>query len=405
MSILRVRDVRLLVGAVGLSAAGDLLLWTVLALHIGARFHSALAVSAFFICLWGPVVALGGVAGVIVDRHENRRLLVATSAVQASIVVALAFTTASLASLLALTAALGATIAVSSPTEFALIPAAAGEDGAAAANGPIEASRYLGMTAGPLLGGLIAAGGPRLGLLIDAATFVAVAVAGLALHARRDPRAAVIDATAKAKPRARDGAAFLLRDRVLAVSLTAAIGSLVFFSMSIAAEIFFATDVLGAGQTGFGVLISTWTLGMVFGAVGLARLVPGQWLAAGALAAVAAQGLGLFAAAASAVLWAALAGFAFGGIGHGVKNVLFRTLIHERVPDELRGRAFAAYNSARNGAELGALGLGGAVVSFAGPQLALALSGLLPLAIGIVALALVTANTTTRRHAYAHVQG
>src|SRR5207248_1500 len=163
--ILRVRDIRLLVGAVGLSAFGDLMLWTVLGLHIGRHFHSAFAVSAFFICLWSPVVALGGVAGVIVDGHENRRLLIAVSLVQA-------------------------------------------------------------------------AGGARLGLLIDAATFVAVAVAGVMLHARRDPRAP--EAASQTKPRARDGAAFLLGDRVLAVSLTAAIGSLVFFSMSMAAEIFFA---------------------------------------------------------------------------------------------------------------------------------------------------------------------
>ena len=44
-----------------------------------------------------------------------------------------------------------------------------------------------------------------------------------------------------------------------------------------------------------------------------------------------------------------------GGLGHGVKNVMFRSLIHVRVPDRLHGRAFAAYNGIRNGAELGAL--------------------------------------------------
>ena len=34
MSVLRLRDVRLLVGAVGLSAVGDAVLWILLALHI-----------------------------------------------------------------------------------------------------------------------------------------------------------------------------------------------------------------------------------------------------------------------------------------------------------------------------------------------------------------------------------
>jgi hypothetical protein len=34
MTVLRIRDVRLIVGAVGLSAFGDFLLWVPLALHI-----------------------------------------------------------------------------------------------------------------------------------------------------------------------------------------------------------------------------------------------------------------------------------------------------------------------------------------------------------------------------------
>jgi len=204
MSILRIRDVRLIVGAVGLSAAGDLLLWTVIGLHIAATGGSALAVSAFFICLWGPVVALGGVAGVIVDRYENRALLIAVSLVQAAITAALAVLVGSLAAVLALSVLLGATIAVSSPAEFSLIPAAAGEDRVAEANGHVEAARYLGMTAGPLLGGLLAsAGGTQAALLVDAASFLAVAAAGALLHARRAPHGA-----SAVKPRARDGLVF-----------------------------------------------------------------------------------------------------------------------------------------------------------------------------------------------------
>ena len=115
------------------------------------------------------------------------------------------------------------------------------------------------------------------------------------------------------------------------------------------------------------------------------------------------QGLGLAAAAASGVLWAALAGFTLGGIAHGVKNVLLRTLIHERVPDALRGRAFAVYNAARNGAELGALGAGGVLIGAIGAQPALLLSGAIPLAIGLTALvALVWPSLITHRTAPAY---
>jgi MFS family permease len=392
-----VRDIRLIVGAVGLSAIGDGLLWILLSFHIGATTDSAFAVAALFVCLWGPVVALGGVAGRIVDTHENRRLLIGVSLAQAAVVVAMAFSTGSLPVLLGLCLLLGAGVAISSPAEFALVPAAAGEARVARANGHVEAARYLGMTAGPLLGGVLAAtGGTRLGLLIDAASFVAVAAAGLALHARRHP-----STTARAARTEGGGRDLLLADRTLALTLTAAVGALLFFTISVTADPFFATEVLGRGATGYGLLMTSWTLGMVAGAVGLARLVPSPWLAVGALAGVAVQGAGMLGAAVGATMALALAGFLVGGLAHGTKNVLLRTLIHERVPEASRGRAFAAYNAARNGAELAALGAGGVIVGLAGAQLALAVAGAVPLAIGIVTLLVTTAPATRRRPAYA----
>jgi hypothetical protein len=85
----------------------------------------------------------------------------------------------------------------------------------------------------------------------------------------------------------------------------------------------------------------------------------------------------------------AFAGYAVGGIGHGVKNTLIRTVIQQRVPDRVHGRAFAAYNAARNMAELGAIGAGGLLVSAIGSRPALVLAGLGPVvaaAIGLAAL-------------------
>ena len=106
----------------------------------------------------------------------------------------------------------------------------------------------------------------------------------------------------------------------------------------------------------------------------------------------------------SPVLWMALIGFVFGGVAHGVKNVLLRTLIHERVPEALRGRAFAAYNGARNGAELGALALGGIAVAAFGARTALLIAGVGPALIGLFCLFLLT-TTLERRVIHARVEG
>jgi MFS family permease len=403
MSVLRIRDVRLIVGAVGLSAFGDFLLWVPLALHVEAITNSPLAVSAFFLSLFGPVVAFGGIAGRLADRVENSRLLWIVSLAQAAVVGAMVLGTDSLGAILGLAFALGIGNALAQPAEFALVPAAAGPDHLARANGMVETARYVGMTAGPLLGGALAAAGLlEVALLLDAATFVVVALAARLLHARRDPRAAGrVDGDSG---RTRDGLAYLTADRVLRVTLGGAVAALLFFSISIAAEVFFVVDVLHASEATFGALFASWTVGMVAGAVGVApRVAPGT-VAAAALAAVAVQGLGIASAAAAGVLWAAFAGFTLGGVAHGVKNVLLRTLIHERVPDALRGRSFAVYNAARNGAELGALGAAGVLVGAIGAQPALFLAGAIPLAVGVISLlVLVRPTTLIRRPAHAYL--
>jgi MFS family permease len=396
MTALRIRDVRLIVAAVGVSAFGDMLLWLPLALHLEAMTHSPIAVSAMFLALFGPVALLGGVAGRLADAFENRRLLLIVSAAQALAVGAMALLTGSLAAILALTAVVGVGAAIAQPAEFSLVPVAADARQLSEVNGLVESVRYTGMTIGPLAGGALAAAGRvELALLLDAATFAAVAIAAWLLHARRRPQRAVGDSG-----RAREGFAVLAADPVLRVTLPTAVGALVFFSMSITAEVFYVKDVLGASDAAFGVLGTCWFGGMVFGAVALARHVPAGALGVAALLAIAIQGLGIAGAAAGGLLSVAFAGFTLGGVAHGLKNVLLRTLIHERVPESLRGRGFALYNAARNGAELGALALAGVLVSAIGAQVALLLSGAIPLAIGVIALVFITTPNRRPAHAY-----
>ena len=86
-----------------------------------------------------------------------------------------------------------------------------------------------------------------------------------------------------------------------------------------------------------------------------------------------------------------------GGVGHGVKNVLARTLIQERVPDRLHGRAFAAYNGLRNGAELLAIAAGGVLVTAIGARTTLALAGALPVLAAIIGVALFLRWSATPR--------
>ncbi|WP_217913857.1 MFS transporter [Miltoncostaea marina] len=376
------RDLRILVGAVGLSTMGDHAALTALVLLVHEGTGSSPAVAALLVGLWGPVVLLGGAAGALVDRVENVRLLVLGSIGQAAVVLAMAVAVTPLAALL-LAPLLGVGIAVVQPAEFALVPAAAGRVPVAAAGGHVESARYVGMAAGPLVGGgLAAAGLVRGALLIDLATSLVVAVAAGRLTARRRPGAA----GARGRARARDGLVALAGDRVLATALAGAVASLLVVSATVVALVPFAAEVLGAGGAGYGALVAVWTAGMVAGAAGLARRVPARAHAAAALAAVVAQGLGILAGAAAAALWAVALAYLAGGAAQGLKNVLLRALIHERVAPAVHGRAYAAYNAARNGAELAALFTGAALVGLLGPRATLAAAGAGSAAIGLAAL-------------------
>ena len=374
--------ISLLTAAILLSALGDFLAVIPLALHLQHDSGSGIVVAGLFIALWTPVALLAAPAGLLVDRFDPRRTLIAVSLAQAVVAAGLAFAGSTFA-ILALTALLGCGVAIANPAEFALVPAVADETRLKAANGRIESARYLGYTLGPLLGGALAAsGGTHVALLIDAASFAVVAAVALVLRPRRAPardRAGL--------GRARDGIVFLLRDRVLALVISVAFVSLLFMTASATAEVFFATDVLGAGDLGYGVLMTAWTAGMVLGATALPRRVPAAAAATAALVAIAVQGLGL----ALPTLWLAL-GFALvayvvGGSAQGLKNVLIRTLIHERVPERLHGRAYAAYNGLRNGAELVALAGGGLLVSAIGARWTLLLAGALPVLAALAGLA------------------
>ena len=385
--IARERDLRTLAAAIGLSAVGDGVALVALALQAknlsGEGMGGGLAISGMFICLWAPVVLLSGHVGLLVDRVETRKLLVAVSLAQAMVAVALALV-GSLVPLLALAAALGSGIAVAQAAEFALVPVVAGDGALQRANGLVESARALGLAVGPVCGSLLVTlGGTALAMTVDAVSFVVVALAGLSLRVRREPESRA----AGERRRARDGIRFLFDDRLVALMMVVVFVSLLFMSASIPADLVYVEDVLGIEHIGIGIVLSAWMLGMLVGANVLARRVVLGGLATGAFAGVIVQGLGKFVAPFWLVFGFMVACYFVGGVGHGLKNVASRTLIHTRIAPERHGRAFAAWNGVRNAAELGALAVGGAVVGALGPRPTLWLAGGLSALAGLTGLA------------------
>jgi MFS family permease len=287
--------------------------------------------------------------------------------------------------MLALAVLLGIGFAAAQPAEFALVPRVAGEARLAVANGRVETARYAGFAVGPVIGGMLAAaGGLEIAMLVNAATFLVIGAVAVVV---RCPHLEFCLVPEQVEGRAWTGAKYLFQDRVLAVVMTVAFVSLLFMTTQWAANVFFVKDDLGLGDFGYGLVLTSWTVGMALGATLLPRRIATGALALGALVAIVVQGFGL----AGPTLWLvpalAVAFFFVGGVAHGTKNVLIRTLIHERVPSALHGRAFAAYNGLRNGAELVALVAGGLLVTALGARWTMLLAGTIPMAAGVIALA------------------
>jgi MFS family permease len=377
------RDLRLLVSAVGLSSLGDRVALVPLALLVEERGGTGVAVAALFVAMWSPAALFAGPVGLLADRVAPRRLLALSSLAAAALCAGLALADG-LGIVLALVALMGCLSALATPAEFALLPAVAGEHDLARANGHVEFARYAGFILGPAAGGVLAAAGGTTGaLLANGGTFLVLAAVAWAIRAEWSPRAVAVGG----RERMRDGIAFLARDAELAPVVGIVFVSLLFMTATPAAALFFADQDLGLGGAGYGVLMGVWAAGMALGALTVARRVPARAMAAGAVVAVAAQGLGIAVPALWPAVWLALAGYLFGGAAHGTKNVLARTLIHTRAPAGLRGRAFAAFNGLRNGAELVALTLGGIAIGALGARWTLVYAGAIPVLAAVVGLA------------------
>ena len=396
MSLLRRRDFRLIFVAFALSALGDYVALITLTLRLQETTGSGWAVAGLLLTGLVPPVLLAPVAGLLVDRLETVRVLMITALIQAGIAATLAFTPAVFPTL-GLSFLLGVGLAVTQPALFALLPRTVGEERTTQANAFLEVARWGGAAAGPVLAAFLSqAFGAGSTLLANAGTFVAVAVLVSLLQVRRRPEPQPEGAPAP-KGQARQGLVFIAREPLLRLVVPMVGFMVVFAAADNVAEVFFAKDVLRAGDTGYGVLITTWTIGMVVGSTAAGRFLGPAYLAP-AVVILPMIGGGAVVLAASAALYPlAVAMFLVGGFANGVELVGMRSLLHRRVPDRLRGRAFAAYYGMVQAAQIVALGASGGLVELAGPRMTMVIAGAGTAAVGLAGTLLYARIPSTER--------
>jgi MFS family permease len=372
-SLWRNRDLRIAVAARAGSLLGDEIAIVALVLRLHDEGASPAHVAALFAAGMLPVVLLGPVVGVVVDRYDSRRLLVGTSLAQAAVCLALAAVDGH-AALLGLAAVLGTGQAVNSATWLALVPRIVGEERLAEAMGLMQAAFTLVGIGAPALGGLITGlYGTRVVLLVAAVSFLGVTAAALLVETRRTR------VKTGEEVRARDGIAFLRRDPVVAPLVTALAAFVVFAMMVNVVEVFLVRDTLSASATWYGVLGATWVAGVLIGSVCAGRLGTEHARVVAACVAALVMSLAFLGFAAAPDVIALLPVTVIGGTANGVLNVCAMAVVMTRAPDEIRGRVGAAVGAVFSAGSVTSLVAGGVLGQALAPRQVFALSALLAL--------------------------
>jgi MFS family permease len=350
------------------STVGDEVAMVALALRGADRTGLTSVVSAQMLAGLLPGIALSGPIGRIVDRFHADAVLGVTLALECLIAAAAARVADGAALLIATMLLLGALGAVAQTCVMALVPQLfPASDAQLRVNSLMESVRNAGYIVGPLLVGLLTAhGGTGLALAVDAGTFafallaVPVISRWLAVAARerariggtRDAPAAGTDAPATGGPQTpgkttgglRFGLALLWDGTRRRTTLATIVVTVAATSVGNVLLPFFAGDIPG-GTAVYGVLLATWSVGLVVGPFTLRGPLGRRPTAVVAVGAAAIVGLSYLVTGAYPVVPLMLVAFLCGGMANAVQNVALRTYVMADCPPEVRGRVGAAYGA------------------------------------------------------------
>jgi MFS family permease len=361
------------------SAAGDLLAAIALVLELQQRGMGGFAVAALLIAEAVPPVLLVRWAGRLADRVDSRWLLVLAGLAQAAVCVGLAFASG-LAEIIALIAVLAAGLALTQPCLSALVPEMVGPDDLPRATALSQTATAAATMLAPALAGVLMGHfGLRVPLLADAATYLAIAVAGGLIRTRRGGRAQA--ATQSAEKKQETG--WRLRQDQLVWAAVVLIGAVVTAAGLVnVAEVFLIRGTLHASATVYGLLDSVWIAATMAGAWLLARRRPADWaLGRALLGTLALTCLSVAAfALAPAVGWLVPVSL-LGGLGNGGVNNAAGVLIGRRAPAAARGQAFAVLGAVVSAATTAGYLLGGLLLALIPVRATIAAAGLAGLAV------------------------
>jgi MFS family permease len=233
-----------------------------------------------------------------------------------------------------------------------------------AGNAVLNVAFTGGAAVGPALAGLVVAGfGVQSALLLDAVSFYVVA--WILFTAGTMPQAE--PETGRMRDRVRTGLAYIRGETLLRRILTAQGLAFVFFAAVLPVEVVYAKETLGTGDTGFGVLLASWGVGMVLGSFIFARVREAS-LGYQLLFSTLGIGVSYLGLAVAPTLAFACAASVLGGAGNGVQWVAAISAVQELTAETMQARVMSVLESI--GAAMPGIGfaLGGLIAAVMTPR-------------------------------------
>jgi MFS family permease len=333
------------------------------------------AVSLVLICTALPLLA-GPLAGAVADRVDQRRMLVGSEAGQGVIYAIMAVTRPSVPALLPLVVLSSLLATFGSPAGQSAVRRLVPPERRSRANAQLSLAVSLQIMAGPAIGGVLAGiTGVSVAFGVNAASFAVSAL----LLVRLGPLAPQERPAGEARPGLlADTMAGLRYARDNPAIRGLVLGTFVFVTFAAVdnvALVFLVRRALHGPAAEYGVISAAFGVGMVAASAALTvkggRRTPAFWLVGGIVAGAA--GTVLTGIAPSAAV--ACAGQAVAGAGNTADLVGTDTLVQERVPAHMLGRAFGSvYGGAQLASALSCV-IAGPLVALTGPRATFVIAG------------------------------
>ena len=221
-----------------------------------------------------------------------------------------------------------------------------------------------------MAGLLIAEFGVATALLVDAASFLAIAVLLLAtkglpaVHVAREPF----------RRRFAGGMRFVGTNPLVRLLLAGQSLALILFTLVIPIEVIYAKESLGTSDAGFGILLASWGAGIVVGSL-VYLLVKQRSTRVLIIVSTAAIGLSYLGMATAETLLLACLFSVVGGAGNGVQWISVMTALQEATPADYQARVVGLLESLAAAMPGAGYLIGGLLVAIGSPRTAYAVAG------------------------------